>query len=235
MLLPAAVVPSSGSADPTGRWLAFVAHATTAGSSTRERLTLCVVELRANGGFRDLADLGSIRQLRAAPPVAWAPASHEGAPQWLAFVAPLPVGTSSGGGLFGPFGALRPSAPASGLFVAEVDAPDPSGRQARRLGTATGWSPRSGATAAPCWDWRATKAAGWLSARSTRPRARCVTWVPGLPAGTGQGSGLAAHWDPARGRVLLLTYPATSTTATSAPTPVQAWLVSFAASFQLTP
>ena len=58
LLLPAEIVPASASPDPTGRWLTFLAHST-ATSNAANGLTLCVLELRPSGQFRDLADLGS--------------------------------------------------------------------------------------------------------------------------------------------------------------------------------
>jgi hypothetical protein len=53
-----------------------------------------------------------------------------------------------------------------------------------------------------------------------------------LPAGTGQGSGLAVRWDTRYGRALLLSHPPTGATVGSDMPggPLQAWLVSFAAS-----
>jgi hypothetical protein len=58
VLLPAEVVPGSPVADPSGRWLALVTHAATAPGGS-DLLNLCVLELRADGAFRHLADLGS--------------------------------------------------------------------------------------------------------------------------------------------------------------------------------
>ena len=58
LLLPAEIVPASASPDLTGRWLAFLAHSTTT-SSAANGLTLCVLELRPSGHFRDLGDPAS--------------------------------------------------------------------------------------------------------------------------------------------------------------------------------
>jgi hypothetical protein len=93
-------------------------------------LNLCVLELRSGDVFRDVADLGSGASPPAVAPVAWAPADDSSVPERLVFVGPVPTTTTASNGLFGIFGALRPSAPPSGLFVAT-----PDDGQARRLGT----------------------------------------------------------------------------------------------------
>jgi Tol biopolymer transport system component len=104
--LPADVVPDSAVPDPTGRWLALVTHAAVvpAGSNL---LDLCVLELRAGGTFRDVADLGAGAAAPAAAPVAWPPEGSNGTDR-LAFVGPAPAASSRNGGLFGIFDALRP-------------------------------------------------------------------------------------------------------------------------------
>jgi hypothetical protein len=70
LLLPAEIVSASASPDPTGRWLTFLAHST-ATSNAANGLTLCVLELRPSGQFRDLADLGSDQRRPTTAPVAW--------------------------------------------------------------------------------------------------------------------------------------------------------------------
>jgi hypothetical protein len=73
-VLPAEVVPGSAMTDPTGRWLSFLAHAATT-SNTNTGVSLCVVELRPGGAFRDVADLGPLQRLPAVASVAWVPQS----------------------------------------------------------------------------------------------------------------------------------------------------------------
>ena len=121
MLLPAEIVPASASPDPTGRWLTFLARSTTT-SSAANGLTLCVLELRPSGQFRDLADLGSDQRRPTTAPVAWTPTRGDPPTSQLAFVKPIPGATPNAGGLFDLFGTLRPSTPASALFVVDVNA-----------------------------------------------------------------------------------------------------------------
>ena len=92
LLLPAEIVPASASPDPTGRWLTFLAHSTTT-SSAANGLTLCVLELRPSGQFRDLADLGSDQRRPTTAPVAWTTTSGDHPNSQLAFVKPVPGAT----------------------------------------------------------------------------------------------------------------------------------------------
>ena len=140
LLLPAEIVPASASPDPTGRWLAFLAHSTTT-SSAANALTLCVLELRPGGEFRDVADLGSDQRQPTTAPVAWAPASGT-QPAGIRQACPRPK--PNGGGFFDLFGALRAPAPASGLFVVRPRCVWCSDTQPRRLGKLTG-------VVAPVW------------------------------------------------------------------------------------
>ena len=225
VVLPAEMVPGSAAPDPSGRWLAFLAHTTA--SSGRDQLTLCAIELRAGGGFRDLADLGTGQRLPAAAPVAWGPAGADTAVTRLAFVAPVPGDSSSGAGLLDLFSALRPSAPPTGLFLADLDAAGLAAAQPRRLGTIAG-------VAAPVWRDDHTllgfvrQADGALALRTIDAATGAVR-DPGaqLPTGVGQGTGLATHWDSERGRLLLLSHPATSAAPAAGAGSLQAWLVSF--------
>jgi len=123
--------------DPSGRWLALVTHAAVApgGNNLLNLLNLCIPQLQPGGTFRDVADLGSAATAPTAAPVAWPPATDSLA-DWLVFVGPAPAADSSGGGLFGIFSALRPSAPPSGLFMANLEASGLQDAQPRRLGTA---------------------------------------------------------------------------------------------------
>jgi len=226
VLLPAEEVPASTSVDPTGRWLAFVAHARTA-SGGPDILTLCVIELRPGGDFRDLADLGPAQRIPAAAPVAWGPSVTGASSARLAFVAPTPGSTSNSGGLLDLFGALRPSAPPSGLFLADLATTGLAASQPHRLGTATNML-------APVWRDDGTilglvrQDNGALALRTVDPGSG-GSHDPGaqLPAGTGQGSGLAAHWDAQQRRALLLSRPSAGATTPAGTAPLQAWLVSF--------
>src|SRR5262249_45093538 len=100
VLLPAAVIPNSVAPDPTGRWLALVTQAATAPGGNTNLLNLCVLELRPDGLFRDIADLGAGGTPPATAPVAWPPAGGDSSDR-LSFVGPAPATSSgNGGGLF---------------------------------------------------------------------------------------------------------------------------------------
>jgi len=233
VLLPAEIVPASASPDPTGRWLAFLAHSTTT-SSAANGLTLCVLELRASGQFRDLADLGSDQRRPTTAPVAWTPTSADPPTSQLAFVKPVPGATSNSGGLFDLFGTLRTSAPASALFVVDLNASGAQATQPRRLGKLTG-------VVAPVWRQDGTLLSfvrqndGALALRAIDSGGGLDEPGAPLPVGAIQGTGLAAHWDTAHGRVLLLSRPATTNSSTASVAPLQAWLVSYLAARQVTP
>ena len=225
VLLPAEVLPNSATPNPTGQWLAMVTHAASAPGGD-DLLNLCALELRAGGAFRDLADLGSAASAAAAEPIAWAPASDSTSKRLL-FVGPAPAAASSSGGLFGfgaLFGALRPSAPPSGLFIADVDASGLMDAQPRRLGSVLN-------TIGPLWRSQTSlfgfvrESDGTLGLRSVDPTSGTVRDLGvSLPATVAQGAGVAARWDARHGRALLLTR---SPNATAAGTSLQAWLVSF--------
>jgi hypothetical protein len=228
VLLPAEVVPGSLVPDASGRWLALVTHAATA-SGGSDLLTLCVLELRPDGAFRDLADLGSAARLPAAAPMTWAPANSS--PDRLVFVAPTPASPSGGGpfGLFGLFGALRAAAPPSGLFLANLAGADLAAAQPRRLATAIN-------TVGPVWRSETTlfrlarQDDGTLTLRAIDAASGAVRDLGvRLPAGTGQGLGLSARWDTRHGRALVLARPSVAGTVGNGASggALQAWLVSF--------
>lgn len=232
VLLPAEVVPGSSMADPSGRWLALVTHAAVAPGGN-DLLNLCVLELPPDGTFRDLAELGAAARAPTTAPMAWPPAA-DGSPDRLVFVAPAPASAPGGGpfGLFGLFGALRSAAPSAGLFLANLDGSDLAAAQPRRLGTAVN-------TVGPIWRSENTlfglarQDDGGLGLRSIDATTGAVHDLGvRLPAGTGQGVGLAARWDDRHGRALLLARPSTGgAVGSTAPTgPLQAWLVSFVSS-----
>jgi hypothetical protein len=129
---------------------------------------------------------------------------------------------------------LRAPAPASGLFVSDFDASSVQTTQPRRLGKLTG-------VVAPVWRQDGTLLSfirqndGALALRTIGPGG--ATNDPGapLPAGAIQGAGLAAHWDPAHGRVLLLSRTTTTNSNAAGVAPLQAWLVSYLPPSQVTP
>jgi hypothetical protein len=226
------VVPGSESWDPSGQWLAFITHVP-AGPGGRDLLSLCAVEVRPGGGFRYLAEIGSISRLPAAPPVAWQPdPPHEVKHGQLAYVGAL-ANTQVGTGPFDIFAGLRQTVSPLGLFVAAVDGSTAGNTAPRRLGTATN-------LVAPVWrDGPADgtllglvhKEDGALGIRSVDAASGEVQDLDGrLPAGTGEGAGLAARWDTVHGRALLLTRASNAVSTTSVrPGALAIWLVSFIA------
>jgi len=228
VLLPAEVLPDSLSPDPSGRWLALVTHAAVAPGGNN-LLNLCILQLQPGGIFRDVADLGSAATAPTAAPIAWPPAAD--VPDRLVFVGPAPAAASSGGGLFGIFSALRPSAPPSGLFMANLEASGLQDAQPRRLGPAIN-------TFGPVWRSEsallgfARQDDGTLALRSIDPTSGAVRDLGvRLPTGTAQGVGVSARWDTRHGYALLLAHPSASGTfgASVGGGPLQAWLVSFVA------
>ncbi|HEX9373648.1 MAG TPA: hypothetical protein VF897_21720, partial [Roseiflexaceae bacterium] len=231
VLLPADVLPDTAVPDPSGRWLALVTYAAVAPGGNN-LLNLCVLGLRAGGTFRDVGDLGTGAVAPAAAPVAWPPESASGADR-LAFVGLTPGASSSNGGLFGIFGALRPAAPPAGLFMADLDASGLADTQPRRLGTSIN-------NFGLVWRFETTlfglarQDDGTLALHSIDPTSGAVHDVGvRLPAGTAQGtSRLSARWDARHGSALLLARaPGGGTSgARAGGGPLQAWLVSFVSS-----
>jgi hypothetical protein len=230
VLLPAEIVPGSALPDPSGRWLALVAHAASAPGG-HDVLNLCVLELQSGGAFRDLADLGTAATPPSAAPIAWLPATDSTRDR-LVFVGPAPTAASGGAGLFGIsviFSALRPTAPPSGLFMANLEASGLQDAQPWRLGTAIN-------TFGPVWRSESALRGfarpddGMLALRSIDPTSGAVRDLGvRLPAGTAQGTGLSARWDTRHGNALLLAHPSVGGTlgAGASGGPLQAWLVSF--------
>jgi len=227
VLLPAEGQPGSAVPDPSGRWLALVTHAAVAPGGS-DLLTLCVFLLQPGGLTRDLADLGSAARAPSAAPLAWPPAAAS-QPDRLVFVGPAPVQASSGGGPFGIFGifsTLRPSAPPSGLFMANLEASELKDVQPRRLGTSVN-------AFGPVWRSEHTllgfarQGDGTLALWSIEPTSGAVRDLGvRLPPGTAQGAGLSARWDTRHGYALLLSRPPNTAIGGSS---LQAWLVSFVA------
>jgi len=229
VLLPAEVVPGSPVPDPTGRWMALVTHAAVAPAGS-DLLNLCVLELRAGGTFRVVADLGAGAAVPAAAPVAWPPEGSNGADR-LAFVGPALAAPSRNGGLFGIFDALRPVAPPSGLFIADLEKTSGlADAQPRRLGTAIN-------NFGLVWRFPTTLFGfarddnGTLALHTIDPTSGAVHDLGvRLPAGTARGTtGLSARWDARHGSALLLAHvpDGGSSVASAGGGPLQAWLVSF--------
>jgi hypothetical protein len=228
VLLPADVQAGSAVPDPSGRWLALVTHSAVAPGGS-DLLNLCVLQLQPGGLIRDLADLGLAARASSAAPLAWPPAASS-TPDRLVFVGPAPAAASGGGGPFGIFGifsAFRPSAPPSGLFVANLAASGLEDAQPRRLGTSVN-------AFGPVWRSEnallgfARQNDGTLALWSIEPTSGAVRDLGvRLPAGVAQGAGLSARWDTPQGHALLLSYPPNSGTGGAS---LQAWLVSFAPS-----
>ncbi len=234
VLLPAEVLPESAVPDPSSRWLALVTRAALAPGGSNV-LSLCVLELRPGGTFRDIADLGSGAAVSAAAPVAWPPEGGNKADR-LAFVGPAPAPPSASGGPFGIFdifGALRPSAPPSRLFIADLKTPGLADAQPRRLGTAIN-------NFGLVWRFETTLLGfarqddGTLVLHSIDPTSGAVHDLGvRLSAGTAQGTTrLSARWDARHGSALLLARApdSGSSGARAGGGPLQAWLVSFVSS-----
>jgi hypothetical protein len=230
VLLPAEVLPDTTVTDPSGRWQALVTH--TVASGGNNLVSLCVLELRPGGAFRDVADL-STGGVPVFAPVAWPPAAAPDAGDRLVFVGPAPAAASASGGLFGIFGVLRPSAPPSGLFMADLQLKKASGladAQPRRLGAAIN-------NFGLVWRFDTTlygfarQDDGTFALHSIDPASGAVHDLGvRLPAGTAQGTtGLSVRWDARHGYALLLAHsPHGGTVAASAGGgPLRAWLVSF--------
>jgi hypothetical protein len=236
VVLPAEVIPESAVVDSNGGWLAFLARATSS-SNTTNTVTLCVVQLRGGGAFRDVVDIGPAQRLPAVAPLAWAPTSTESVNTQarLAFVAPVPAAnTSSGAGLFDIFGALQPAATPTGLFVLDLNGSAAGASQPRRIGTVTG-------LAAPVWRDQSTiygfvhRDDGSLSLQAVDVSSGTVHDTGALiPPGIVRGNGLSARWDAEHGRALLLAHPAGGSTDPSV-AGLQGWLVSFLSPSEVKP
>jgi hypothetical protein len=188
-----------------------------------------LIELAPDGGLRDLADLGTLGGAPSTAPFAWAPTSSGAQPRLL-FVGPAPSSSSGTGGLFGIFSTLRPTAPPSGLFQVDIEAQRLEETQPRRLGSLNN-------VVGPVWK-SDRSLFGFTGQNEGRLTLLAIDPTSGtaqdtgarLPAGAGQGAGLAAGWDAAHGRALLLSRSNTSSIGssnTSTRPPLQAWLVSF--------
>ena len=233
LLLPAEIVPASASPDPTGRWLAFLAHSTD-DLKCRQRADPVCTRIAA----QRRVPRHRRSRVRSTPADNRAggldTTSGDRQTSQLAFVKPVPSATPNSGGLFDLFGALRTSAPASGLFVVDLNASGVQATQPRRLGKLTG-------VVAPVWRQDGTLLSfvrqndGALALRAIDSSGAVDEPGAPLPAGAIQGAGLAARWDTAHGRVLLLSRPTTTNSSTASVAALQAWLVSYIAAPEVIP
>jgi hypothetical protein len=232
-VMPAEVLSKSTVVDPTGQWLAFAAQATTP-SNSNSAATLCVIELRPGGSFRDVADLGPAQRMAAVAPLAWPPADKNGDAARLASprLSPKP-------------------APIRGLACSTCSQPCVHARLPRASSLST-WTPQASVSLSrgelprppvwpqPVWHNEST-IYGFSRADDVSLSLQAVDVSSGtihdtggrIPAGMVQGSGLGARWDLEHGRALLLTRPSTASGQSAGG--LQAWLVSFLSSGDVQP
>ncbi len=221
--LPATVVRGSYTWAPDGHWVAFLTQASS-GPGSADFLALCAVDTTAGGavtGFRYVADLASQGNAASLVPlasVAWAP-TPDGR---LVYTAATPKITVTN-----PFGLPMSSGGEPGLFLATPAGPALTAEEGRRLGTATG-------LIAPAWramDGQDGPALVGLarSEQGTKPLiVGGVDPVDGtaqslgieLPSAVGGSGAVAARWDLAHGRLLILAPPDGATAGV-----LQYWLV----------
>ncbi|MBV9602309.1 MAG: PEGA domain-containing protein [Chloroflexi bacterium] len=228
--LPAEVVPGSATIAPDGGWLALIAHAAATPNGS-DLFSLCVLQLRAGGGFRDIAQLGSTTPAPVLAPVAWPPRGETGDNPIL-FAGPAPAASAATGGIFGIFGTLRPAPPPAGLFATHLEPSSVADVQPLRLGRAINnfglvWRSETTLYAfAPEDD-------GRLALHSVDPATGVVTDLGvRVSAGSMQASaGLSVRWDTHDGSALLLAHTQGPSLSTADPTsaPLQVYLVSFVA------
>jgi hypothetical protein len=207
VVLPAEVVPGSYSWAPDGHWAAFLSTASE-GSGSGSFVALCAVDTTANGavdGFRYVADLGRQTDPSSLLPiasVAWAPNSDGR----LVYVAATPrISTTN------PLGLPGTSGGEPGLFTASPTAPALTAEEGRRLGSATGliapsWrTTPDGSNASLIAFARSTQANKPLVVRGIDPLTGAVQNLGiELPPGVGGSAAVAARWDLAHGRALIL-------------------------------
>lgn len=207
MTLPAEVVTGSYTWAADGNWVAFLTLAPDV-SGGNTFVALCAVDTRAGGAisaFRYIADLGRVADpvgpLPVAP-VAWSP----GGEGRLVYAAATPKITVSN-----PLGLPTTSGGDPGLFTASPGGQGLSAEEGQRLGAVSG-------LLAPAWTSAdefdgATLIALARSDKGNRPLVLrgidAVTGVPqnldiSLPAGIGGSGAVAARWDLAHGRLLVL-------------------------------
>jgi hypothetical protein len=207
MTLPAEVVAGSYTWAPDGHWVAFLTQAST-GSGGNVFVALCAVDTRAGGeisGFRYVADLGRLSDSTGPLPVAAAAWSGVGDGR-LVYANATPKITVSNA-----LGLPTTSGGDPGLFVATPAGPALTAEEGARLGTGSGlvapaWLPGDGMNGA-------TLIALAHSGKGSKPLViRGIDPVSGstrdldvtMPSGAGGSGPVAARWDVAHGRVLVL-------------------------------
>jgi hypothetical protein len=208
--LPATVVRGSYTWAADGRWAAFLTRSD-GGPGNSGFVALCAVDTGAGGavnGFRYVADLGrqtDATSLMPVAPVAWAP----GPDGRLVYTAATPKIT-----LANPLGLPVSSGGDPGLFLATPSGPTLTAEEGKRLGPATG-------LIAPAWRSAINSDGPGLLAIGRSQQGSKPLVVRGIDAGTGAvqdlglelpsdvGNGpglLAARWDLAHGRLLVLAH-----------------------------
>jgi hypothetical protein len=205
--LPAQVVSGSYIWAPDGNWVAFLTEAPS-GSGGSSFVALCAVDTSARGavsGFRYVADLGQLSGGLGPLPVAaaaWSPLGdgrliYAAATPRIAVSNPLGLPTTSGG--------------EPGLFVAAQTGQALTAEEGQRLGSATG-------LIAPAWSAGDEVNGTSLIALARSDKGNRPLVIRGVDAGSGVpqnldvvlpsvvgGSGIvAARWDLAHGRLLVL-------------------------------
>lgn len=207
LTLPAEVVAGSYVWAPDGHWAAFVTQAA-AGPGGADFVALCAVDTSAHGaisGFRYVADLGRLSDASRPMPVATVAWSASGDGR-LAYTAPTPKLAVSN-----PLGLPTTSGGEPGLFVATPGRATITAEEGQRLGSTTG-------LIAPAWLAESYQDGSGLLAlarpdQGNRPLVvRGIDPVAGvardlgvtLPPNVAQSGAVAARWDLAHGRLLLL-------------------------------
>jgi hypothetical protein len=223
MTLPAEVVAGSYTWAPDGHWVAFLTRAST-GSGGNDFVALCAVDTSAGGeisGFRYVADLGRLSDSAGPLPVAAAAWSGLGDGR-LVYAAATPKTTVSN-----PLGLPTTSGGDSGMFVATPTGPAVTAEEGTRLGTSAGLlaparlagDEMNGATLIALA--RSEKGSRPLVIRGIDPTSGSTRDLDvTMPSGAGGSGPVAARWDLAHGRVLLL-----ARHDKSSPSQLDYWLV----------
>jgi hypothetical protein len=207
LTLPADIVAGSYVWAPDGHWAAFLTRAA-AGPGGADFVALCAVDTSARGaisGFRYVADLGKPSDASPPMPVAAAAWSATGDGR-LAYAAPTPKLTVSN-----PLGLPTTTGGEPGLFVATPGGATITAEEGQRLGSATG-------LIAPAWPADSYQDGPGLLALARSDQGNRPLVVGGinpvtgaardlgvtLPPQVAQSGAVAARWDLAHGRLLVV-------------------------------